>query len=75
MPKTFSVIQKYYPDNNEHHLYAIIINIYSKEPKKQQKEKLFFSTNMYDGVVIDEGNHDFDVPKYRLKMIINCYNT
>ena len=56
-------------------MYSIIINIYSKEPKKQQKEKLFFSTNMYDGVVIDEGNHDFDVPKYRLKIIINCYNT
>ena len=29
---------------------------------------------MYDGVVIDEGNHDFDVPKYRLEIILNCYN-
>ena len=33
-PKIFSVIQEYYQDQNEHHLYVMKINIYSKDPKK-----------------------------------------
>ena len=30
---------------------------------------------MYDGVGTDKDNHEFDVPKDRLEMILNCYNT
>ena len=36
-PKILPVIQKYYPDKNKHHLYTMKINIYSKEPKKNNK--------------------------------------
>ena len=32
----------------------------------KQKEKIFYSAYMYDGVVTDEDNHNFE---------INCYNT
>ena len=39
------------------------INIYSKDPKKKQKEKLFCSAYMCDGVVSDEDDNNFDVPK------------
>ena len=30
---------------------------------------------MYDGVVTYEDEHEFDVPKDRLKMMLVCYNT
>ena len=33
-PNFFSLIQEYYPDKNEHYLYAMKINFYSKESKK-----------------------------------------
>ena len=49
--------------------------MYSKEPEKKEKEKVFCSTYVYDGVVKNEDANGFDVPKYRLKMILNCYDT
>ena len=30
---------------------------------------------MYDGVVSDEDDNDFDVPKKILENILNCYST
>ena len=68
-PTMFSVIQEYYPDNDEYHTYAININLY------KQKEKLFCSAYMYDNVVTDEDNDDFAIPKTRLQAVLNCYNT
>ena len=33
------------------------------------------SANMYDGVVTDADENDFEVPKERLKSVLTCYNT
>ena len=62
-------MQEYYPDNDEYHIYAIKIKIY------KQKEKVLCSAYIYDGVVTDEDDHDFDVPKTRLQTVLDCYNT
>ena len=53
-----SVIQEYYADDNEHHLYAIKKNIYFIEPKNNKNKKTLCSAYMYDCVVPDEDNHN-----------------
>ena len=58
-PTIISVIQEFYPDNIEYHTYVMKINLYSIGSK--QKEKVFCSAYIYDGVVSDEDNHNFDV--------------
>ena len=65
----FSVRQEYYPAKDEFHTYAIKINVY------KPKEKVLCFAYMYDAVVIDEDDNDFDVPDTRLKVVLTCYNT
>jgi len=68
-PSIYSVIQEHFPAKNEYHTYSMKIDVY------KLNGNVLCSANMYDGVVTDADENDFEVPKERLKSVLTCYNT